>query len=74
MSAAADWKPSPKIVGGGVAGAVTTIVLWLLDELTPLAPPAVVVGAISLLVTTGVAYLISGRAAPGEPGGDQGEG
>jgi hypothetical protein len=63
MSAATDWKPSPKIVGGGLACAITTILLWLVDEFTTLSPPAAVVGAISLVVTTGVAYLV--------PGGDQ---
>lgn len=56
--AAADWKPSPKVAGGGVAGAAATVVLWLVDELTPLSPPALVAAAISLLVTAGVAYFI----------------
>lgn len=63
MNNTPEWKPSTKIVGGGVAGAVTTIVLWLVDELTPLSPPAVVAGAISLLVTTGIAYLIPSSPA-----------
>jgi hypothetical protein len=62
--AAANWTPSPKVMGGGVAGAVTTIVLWLVDELTPLQPPAVVAAAISLLVTLGVAYLVPGGDRP----------
>lgn len=66
MSTPTEWKPSPKVVGGGVGGAVTTIVLWLLDELTPLSLPTVVAAAISLLVTTGIAYLVpsGNRAAP----------
>ncbi|MFD9706219.1 hypothetical protein [Lentzea sp. NPDC059081] len=63
MSDAPDWKPSPKVMGGGVAGAVTTIVLWLVDDLTPLTPPAAVAGAIGVLVTVGVAYLLPGAAA-----------
>jgi hypothetical protein len=67
MSTAVEWKPSPKVVGGGVAGAVTTIVLWLVDELTPLQPPTAVAAAVSLLVTIGAAYLVpAGVKAPQE--------
>lgn len=65
--AAADWKPSRKVAGGGVAGAVTTVVLWLVDELTPLSPPAAVASAISVLVTFGVAYWIPAAARVDEP-------
>lgn len=65
MNTGPEWKPSPKVVGGGVGGAVTTIVLWLVEELTPLSLPAVVAAAISLLVTTGIAYLV-----PSGQGGD----
>ena len=71
MNNTPEWKPSTKIVGGGVAGAVTTIVLWLVDELTPLSPPAAVVAALSMVITTIVAYLIpSGATAPGDQVGE----
>jgi hypothetical protein len=71
MSAGTDWKPSPKLVVGGVAGAIMTILLWLVDEFTTLSPPAAVVSAISLLVTTGVAYFVPGgdRALPEDQDG-----
>lgn len=64
MSAPTSWVPSAKVAGGTVAGAVTTIVLWLVDELAHLSPPPAVAAAIGVVVVAGVAYFIPGAKPP----------
>lgn len=47
----------PKVVNAAVAGAVVTIILWLLTIYTSITPPPETVSAISLLVMTLIGYL-----------------
>lgn len=58
--------PIRKVYGGGVSGAAATVVLWVLDSLAGVPIPALVAAAITLLVTSGVSYLIP--SPPGESG------
>jgi len=53
-----SWVPIPKVTGGAISGAVTTIVLWLLDAFAHFELPVPVTAAIGVLVTVGVAYVI----------------
>lgn len=59
-----DWTPTLKVGGGGIGGAASIIVLWLLDSYTPLDVPDAAAAAIGVLVTFGVAYLLPGANPP----------
>lgn len=63
-----NWVPTAKVAGGAVGGAVTTIVLWLLETYAHLQLPVPVSAAVGVLVTLGVAYLIPGAQAPAGEG------
>jgi hypothetical protein len=56
--------PIRKVNAAGLSGAVTTLVLWLV-ELTGVTVPTVVAAAITTVVAAGVGYLVP--SAPGEP-------
>lgn len=51
-------KPSPKVQAGGLAGAVTIILVWVAG-LCGLDVPPEVASAFTLIVATGTAYIKS---------------
>jgi hypothetical protein len=57
-------RPVRKVNAAGLAGAVTTLVLWVV-EATAATVPAPVAAAITTVVAAGIAYLTP--SAPGEP-------
>lgn len=57
-------KPIPKVSGGALGGAIATIIVWLVDELTALDVPTLVSAAVGVIATAGVAYLIPGSDTP----------
>lgn len=61
-----SWIPQTKVVAGTVGGAVTTIVLWLLDAYARLDMPEPVSAAVGVLVTLVVAYLVPNKASTGD--------
>jgi hypothetical protein len=63
----ASWAPVAKVKGGGVAGAASVVVLYVLEEFAHLQLPGLVQAAIGVLVTAGVAYVVpGGDKAPAE--------
>jgi hypothetical protein len=70
-------KPVRKVNSAGLAGAVATLVLWVV-EATAVTVPAPVAAAITTVVAAGIAYFVP--SAPGEasakppskPGGPRG--
>lgn len=54
----ASLRPTAKVGGGAVAGAATTIVLWVLEAYAHVQLPVPVASAIGVLVALGVAYMI----------------
>lgn len=54
---AGDLRPQRKVGAGALGGALATVALWLLG-LTGVEVPATVAAAITLLITSGVAYLL----------------
>lgn len=50
-------KPNRKVSSGGVAGALTVILVWALGELNVSVPPEVA-SALTLLLAVGVAYIV----------------
>jgi hypothetical protein len=50
-------KPSRKVAAGGMAGALTTIVVFIATQLG-LDVPAEVAAAVTTLFATGLAYLV----------------
>lgn len=71
------WVPNAKVTGGGAAGAVTTIVLWALEQFAHLPLPTPVAAAVGVLIAIGAAYLIPGARSDrldvegGQPGVDE---
>lgn len=53
--------PQPKVIaaagGAGVGAAVTTLTIWLIENLAKIDLPAEVEGAALVLITTGLAFL-----------------
>ena len=57
--------PSTKVTAATVAAALGTIVVWLLHQVASVEVPDVVSGAIVVLLTLGVGYLIpEGNPSP----------
>jgi len=54
---AAGWAPHPKLAAGGIAGAVTTLILWVVTLAGITAPPEVA-GAITTIIGVAVAYFV----------------
>lgn len=54
---AGDLTPIRKVGAGALGGALATVALWLLD-LAHVDVPATVAAAITLVLTSGVAYLV----------------
>jgi hypothetical protein len=52
-----SMKPSRKVAAGGLAGALTTIVVFIATQLG-LDVPAEVAAAVTTLFATGLAYLV----------------
>jgi hypothetical protein len=57
-------RPIRKVNAAGLAGAVATLVLWVV-EATALTVPAPVAAAITTVVAAGIGYLVP--SAPDEP-------
>lgn len=55
-NAPATWAPVPKVVAGGVAGAVALLLVWV-ARLIGLDMPPEVAAAAAFLATSGAAYL-----------------
>ena len=58
--------PVPKVAASGLAGATSTILVWLLQQGMGIATPPEVVAALTTLLMFGVGYLVGPGAAPGE--------
>jgi hypothetical protein len=58
--APASLTPTPKVVAGGAAGALTVILVWV-ARLIGLDVPPEVAAAVTLLLTSGAAYLTPQR-------------
>lgn len=52
-------KPQRKVVAGGLAGAVSSIVVWLLQSLAQVDVPAEQAVAITAIVTFVVQYFVA---------------
>lgn len=67
-------RPARKIVGGGIAGAVTALILWLLSEFG-ISVDADVASAITVIVTFIAGYLVRPDGGdfitPGHNGADK---
>lgn len=50
--------PEPKVLAGGVAGALTVVLVWVLGAVGVDMPPEVA-SAVTVLIGTGAAYLKS---------------
>ena len=50
--------PKAKVVAGGLGGAVSVILIWILSAYANVELPAEVAAAFTLVVSTVVAYLI----------------
>lgn len=53
--------PTSKVAAGGAAGALTVVLVWILGALGVDMPPEVA-SALTVLLSTGAAYLKSGKA------------
>jgi hypothetical protein len=62
-----SWKPDRRVVNGGFGGAVAAVVLWILDSGFGVDMPAGIVSAITVIITTSVAYLIPDLTKKGPP-------
>lgn len=56
-------KPARKVWVGGVVGAATTIVIWLVESIAKTTVPGTVAVAISTVLTFVVSYLVPPSAA-----------
>lgn len=59
-SSPAGALPTSKVAAGGAAGSLTVVLVWVLGELG-LDITAEVASALTVLLSTGAAYLKSGR-------------
>jgi hypothetical protein len=57
---------NPKLLGGGVAAAVTTVVVWVL-RLNGLTTPPEVATALTVLIGAVAGYMIPDRNTPRTP-------
>jgi hypothetical protein len=58
--AAHSLAPVPKVAASGVAGACTTIAVWLLQQVTGVVMPPEVVAALTTLLMFGTGYMVKG--------------
>jgi fluoride ion exporter CrcB/FEX len=57
-------RPTNKVIATGLAGALTTILIWLLDTYVLAQPmPAEVVAAVTTVIAVLVAYIVPPTAA-----------
>lgn len=61
-------KPTPKMAGVGVAGALALILVWALGQLGVVMPPEVA-AAVSVVLAWGVGYLVREKAPAANDGG-----
>lgn len=60
MSEKKSLMPIPKVLGGGVGGAATIVLVWILGHFAHLELPDAVSTALGVLVSVGLAYVIPG--------------
>jgi hypothetical protein len=58
-------KPQRKIVAGGIAGSVSSLVVWALQQFGGIEVPAEQAVAITMLITFAVQYIVPN--APEQP-------
>jgi putative flippase GtrA len=57
--------PTRKVTAGTVAGALTTIIVWVVSEFFQVEIPPPVAAAITVILAMGTAYLVPNRDTPG---------
>ena len=58
MAKMQSLKPAQKILAGGLAGAVATIIVWLIESIGKTTVPGAVAVAISTVLSFITAYLV----------------
>lgn len=56
-----NLQPQPKVVAGGLAGAVTVLVVWGLKQFAGVDLPADAAAALTVIVSTVASYLTSNK-------------
>ena len=59
-------KPNRKVNAAGLAGAISFLLWWPVDEFTAVDPPALVVSSTTVVVMYVIAYLVPERKRPPE--------
>lgn len=58
MAKMQSLKPARKVWVGGLVGAITTIVVWVIEQIGGITVPGAIAVAISTLLTAIVSYIV----------------